>query len=259
MDGPPADIPQQTMAGLKALMEGIFSDGQAFVLDGDLYREIVPFVSQISTDPVSPEQLAERFSQSHRALYGDAPTVLDYHYGGGGQTALLERFGYVRHGFNTDGSDLQVEGRLPFDDASFDAVYAFHAFRYEASPALAFSEIGRVLKPNGVLLGAVGHLEQVHNHSLYNFTPLGLKALALEAGLRLEEIHPAYDVFSWMFHRLRTMTTTRHDFAAMVGRDNFFHDQCVEYGLRQGRTAPEINLFKLMLCTHMTFLIRKPG
>ncbi|ESQ90367.1 hypothetical protein ABAC460_09435 [Asticcacaulis sp. AC460] len=259
MDGPPADISQQTVTGLEALIGGIFDDGQELVLDGDLYREIAPFVGQVSTAPVSPEQLAERFSRSHQALYDTAPTVLDYHYGGDGQRAILEHFGFVRQAFNTGSFDLGEQAPLPYDDASFDAVYAFHAFRYERSPDLAFAEIARVLKPNGILLGAVGHLEQVHHNALYNFTPLGLKRLALQAGLRLEEIHPAYDVFSWMLHRLRVMTTTRHDLQDLIRRDNFFHDQCAAYGLRLGRTPAEINLLQLMLSAHITFLIRKPG
>ncbi|ESQ74168.1 class I SAM-dependent methyltransferase [Asticcacaulis sp. AC402] len=273
MDGPSADIPQATMAGLKALLDGIFQDGDDLIIDGSLRKEIGPFVSQTSTDPVSPEQLADRFSRSHQALYGEAPSVLDYGCGTGAYRGMLEGMGYVWRGVNylegmAEGARPAAQANsdidfydglhLPYDEASFDAVFSFQVFEHVRDLDAAFTEIARVLKPNGVLFGAVSYLEQFHDYSTYNFTPLGLKASALKAGLRLEELHAAYDVFSWMFHRLRTMTTARHDLQGLIRRDNFFHHQCVAYGQKLGRPVSDINLLKLMLCPHITFLIRKP-
>ncbi|WP_157138731.1 class I SAM-dependent methyltransferase [Asticcacaulis biprosthecium] len=258
------------MAGLTALLQRLFQDGHELVIDGSLRQEIGPFVSQTSTDPVSPEQLAVRFCDSHRALHDEIPSVLDYGCGSGIYRGMLENAGFVWRGVQPaglpgSGGDPQPEVdacedlRLPYDDASFDAVFAFQIFCYLRDPDLALSEIARVLKPNGIVFGAAGYLEQVHDHSLYNLTPLGLKAAAVKAGLRLEEIHAAYDVFSWMFHRLRAITTARNDLQDLIRRDNFFHDLCVEYGLRLGRPVADINLLKLTLCPHITFLIRKPG
>jgi SAM-dependent methyltransferase len=43
-------------------------------------------------------------------------------------------------------------GRLPFRDQSFDVVVAVEVFQHLARPVLALAEIGRVLRPGGIVL-----------------------------------------------------------------------------------------------------------
>lgn len=43
--------------------------------------------------------------------------------------------------------------RLPFDDATFDVVFSIYVLEHVADPASFSSEIARVLKPGGVVLG----------------------------------------------------------------------------------------------------------
>jgi ubiquinone/menaquinone biosynthesis C-methylase UbiE len=50
------------------------------------------------------------------------------------------------------------DGRLPFDDASFDAVLSTDVFEHVMDLDLAFSEIMRVLRPGGSLLTRFGPL-----------------------------------------------------------------------------------------------------
>ena len=45
--------------------------------------------------------------------------------------------------------DLNNQPRLPFDDASFDAVVCSVSVEYLVSPLEVFAEVGRVLKPGG--------------------------------------------------------------------------------------------------------------
>jgi len=47
--------------------------------------------------------------------------------------------------------DLNAEPRLPFDDASFDAVLCSFSFAYLAHPFDAIDDLGRVLRPGGLL------------------------------------------------------------------------------------------------------------
>jgi SAM-dependent methyltransferase len=50
------------------------------------------------------------------------------------------------------------DGRLPFDDASFDAVFSTDTFEHVMDLDLAFGEIARVLRPGGSLLTRFGPL-----------------------------------------------------------------------------------------------------
>ncbi len=47
--------------------------------------------------------------------------------------------------------DLNTEPRLPFDDASFDAVFCSFGFEYLTRPFDVFDDVGRVLRPGGLL------------------------------------------------------------------------------------------------------------
>ncbi|MFP4174668.1 MAG: class I SAM-dependent methyltransferase [Halobacteriales archaeon] len=61
-----------------------------------------------------------------------------------------DRVGYVRGDF----------GSLPFDDATFDAVFSMEAFYYARDPLEALSEVCRVLRSGGVLYCAVNFFEE---------------------------------------------------------------------------------------------------
>jgi SAM-dependent methyltransferase len=56
-----------------------------------------------------------------------------------------------------------VEERLPFDDASFDAVVAGELFEHLQFPDALVTEIGRVLRPGGVLAGSVPNAFRVQS------------------------------------------------------------------------------------------------
>mmetsp|Transcript_37936 Transcript_37936/g.150871 ORF Transcript_37936/g.150871 Transcript_37936/m.150871 type:complete len:281 (-) Transcript_37936:130-972(-) len=48
--------------------------------------------------------------------------------------------------------DLNADPRIPFEDASFDAVVCALSVQYLQKPELIFSEIARVLRPRGVVI-----------------------------------------------------------------------------------------------------------
>jgi SAM-dependent methyltransferase len=56
-----------------------------------------------------------------------------------------------------------VEERLPFDDASFDAVVAGELFEHLQFPDALVAEIGRVLRSGGVLVGSVPNAFRVQS------------------------------------------------------------------------------------------------
>jgi SAM-dependent methyltransferase len=89
-----------------------------------------------------------------------SPRVLDY---GCGSLGPLLTLGVAR-GVDVYGVDtpchpeterfriLDRDGRIPFDDHTFDVVIANQVFEHIARPRPAFAEIARVLKPGGTLL-----------------------------------------------------------------------------------------------------------
>jgi SAM-dependent methyltransferase len=80
-------------------------------------------------------------------------------------------------------------GALPFEDASFDAVCAFHMLYHLPDPARGVAEIARVLKPGGMALVATngrGNLEQLFALERGVFGPVpadgSVEAFGLETG-----------------------------------------------------------------------------
>ena len=103
--------------------------------------------------------------------------ILDFGCGWGGETLWLARRAQSVSGVDVEAGaiaqarkalaaasvrncrfECAPDGRLPFADASFDAVFSTDTFEHVMDLDFAFSEIGRVLKPGGSLLTRFGPL-----------------------------------------------------------------------------------------------------
>jgi SAM-dependent methyltransferase len=113
--------------------------------------------------------------------------VLDYGCGWGGETLWMARRVRTACGVDVDAKaiaqargalatlgvrncrfELSADGRLPFPDASFDAVLSTDTFEHVMDLDLAFREIARVLRPGGSLLTRFGPLfRSPHGGHLY--------------------------------------------------------------------------------------------
>lgn len=100
-----------------------------------------------------------------------------------------------------------VGERLPFRDASFDAVFSFAVLEHVKDPFTCAAELLRVLKPGGTLYCQVPFLQPVHGypHHYYNMTNTGLRNLFGDS-IRVERSGPflfGQPVFalSWMLAR----------------------------------------------------------
>ncbi len=85
---------------------------------------------------------------------------------------------------------VDATAALPFQDASFDVVFCCSVLEHAPEPWNAFSEIFRVLKPDGTAIISLPFVLHLHDAPLdfYRFTRFGIERLALASGFRVEEI-----------------------------------------------------------------------
>lgn len=79
---------------------------------------------------------------------------------------------------------LNVEESFPFEECTFDAVFAFHLFEHVFEFRRAPCEIFRILKPGGSVIVAVPFLHEYHadEQDYFRFTDSSLRRLWEEAG-----------------------------------------------------------------------------
>ncbi len=253
---------------IELVVNAILDNGDSAIIDGSYYDEISPYVEQDTTDVKSPEDLAERLCRE------GARELLDFGCGTGDHREMLEEFGYRWRGVNyRDGMALQAastadtddrilfyDGRtLPFPDEEFDVVYSFQVFEHLQDIKATFSEIRRVLKPGGSLVGSVSYLEQIHDYSTFNFTPYGFKLACDDEKINPIKLYPRYDAFTFLLRRLMVVTTgsDENSLTAELVADNSIGKAFVDYGSRLGIGAVETNLLRMMFSTSFAFHARR--
>jgi SAM-dependent methyltransferase len=72
-----------------------------------------------------------------------------------------------------------LEHLTPIADGSTDAVFAMEVLEHVRNPVLAVSELYRILRPGGVLVGSTPFLLGIHDHpyDFFRFTFHGLRSL----------------------------------------------------------------------------------
>lgn len=254
---------------LEHLLSAICQRASQLQLDGSFAQEIGPLVDQDGLEaPSAEELLANAFAPDRRHL-------LDFGCGAMDHRAFTESLGYHWRGVEyldavsptvvsqiaSHASEIALyDGRnLPFGSGEFDVVYAMLVLHHVQYIDVTFGEISRVLKPGGLVIGQVSGLEQMQDYSTFGFTPYGLKIVAERNGLRLSRIYPKHDAFSFLSRRL-LITLGSSDatpFDEMLNPEGYFHRTMIETGERLGWDAAEINLVRLLFCTHFVFELAK--
>jgi SAM-dependent methyltransferase len=124
-------------------------------------------------------------------------------------TALDDRRGDVRW----DYGKLDVVGgllRIPFRDASFDAVLCTETLEHLTEPQTFLREAARVLRPGGTLFltAPLQFREHQEPHDYFRFTRHGLALLLAGAGLDRHTIEPEGGYFRFLGDRCSRPTAS---------------------------------------------------
>ena len=121
-------------------------------------------------------------------------TVLDLGAGDGRAGEMLKPLAgrYVAADYAAlAGAQLRADGhRLPFRDASFDAVVCVKVLEHVYDPFAFVQEVRRVLRPGGVFVGSVAFVEPYHDFSYFHMSPLGVAEVLKRNGFRLVDLEP---------------------------------------------------------------------
>lgn len=86
--------------------------------------------------------------------------------------------------------------RVPLSSSSFDVVFSNQSLEHVRNIEVTLSEVSRLLRPRGLLVGSVSHLEPFHGFSTFNYTPHGFNVLCERHGLELERVSPGIDALT---------------------------------------------------------------
>jgi SAM-dependent methyltransferase len=153
-------------------------------------RHPVDMLASIELDPPPVRYDGPRASRDSTELWSEAEVhlkpgalVLDLGCGPRDQApcAAYLGYGYVGIDYSGNAADVLADAHaLPFRDSSFDCVFSYAVLEHLHSPAVALSEICRVLKPGGLYVGTVSQGEPFHD-SYFHMTAWGFCALVAGA------------------------------------------------------------------------------
>lgn len=236
------------------------------MIGDDLREALGPWLPADHARQTLGRQMAER------ALAGlDAPAVLDLGCGAGDSIDLFRALDSRASWTGLDvGNSAEVRARtrddaefhtfdgehIPFEDGRFDLVYCTQVLEHVRRPEPLLAEVGRVLRPGGMLAGSTSQLEPFHSRSTFGYTPYGLGLLLERAGLEVLELRPGVDSPTLI---LRRGLGGPRLFDRWWTRESPLNAAIDLFG-RAGRLDMAArNAIKLLFCGHLCFLARRPG
>jgi SAM-dependent methyltransferase len=148
--------------------------------------------------PEDPSRMLAMVSR-HASAPGRMLDVGAFNYSGCYRPAM-EEAGWTYTGADiTPGPNVDVvmaeENRLPFDDASFDAIISGGTMEHVSRPWLWLPELTRVVKPGGVVALITHWMWHYHPHPVdcFRFMPDGMRVLFGDAGLSEPEVEMVQD------------------------------------------------------------------
>ena len=205
--------------------------------------------------PVNGRDSRELLSVIDQTL--NAPSrVLDLGCGPKDQLEPITSMGHHYVGLDLLNAAADIQGdahTLPFANATFDAVFSFAVLEHVQNPMIVFSEVNRVLKPNGVFVGTVAQGEPFHS-SFFHHTTWGVLSLANAAGLSVDRLWTCTDTL----YSLASMGRYPRVLRAGIQVLHRIHSRIPLLAPRKFRWSPEEKLVdSLHRAGSLGFVIRK--
>ncbi|WP_299979453.1 methyltransferase domain-containing protein [Desulfobacula sp.] len=144
---------------------------------------------------------------------------------------------------------------LPYSDNSFDLLYCHQVLEHVRHPDALIADAFRVLKPNGLFVGAVSYLEPYHSYSIFNFTPYGIVRVFIDANFELKEIRPGTDASVLINRQLLNRSRLLHP----IWKRSFLYGIINIIGRIFDLGHRERNFLKIQFSGHLVFLATRPG
>jgi len=124
--------------------------------------------------------------------FGKNARILDLGCGKGGNKNYLHSLGFnniISVDYRAPKAEMFIDvHRLPFSHQSFDMILTTATLEHFYNPFIAFKEMSRVLKPNGILIASGSFWERWHGNSCFHFTPGGLELLCHFSDFQLTDM-----------------------------------------------------------------------
>lgn len=183
--------------------------------------------------------------------------VLDLGCGPKDQAGPIMSLGhqYVGVDYANPAADIRADAhRLPFKSASFDFVFSYAVLEHLHNPFVAMAEIGRVLRPGGVMCGTVSLGEPFHD-SFFHHTAWGLVSLFGASRFEIHRLWPCWDTLDGVAEMGRYSKVIRLGLRALAvlnSRAPFLTPR------KMGWPKRERDLDRLHRAASIGFVIRNP-
>lgn len=169
-----------------------------YVAADDVDGEPLPGRDSVVDPGTLPERLSPELFSYLPAPDRERAPVLDLGCGTDTARAAVEAAGYRWVGVDVagDGADYLADAHaLPFADDTFAATISLKVLEHLQHPIVALSEVARVTRPGGTVLGNVAFGEPFHGNSYLHHSPAGTVAALRSAGLEVVAVGPRGHAF----------------------------------------------------------------
>jgi len=144
---------------------------------------------------------------------------------------------------------------LPLRSASVPFIYSDQVFEHVLHPREVLSEVERILRPGGYLVGSALQLEPFHTLSVWNYTVYGFRLLIEESGLELEEARPGIDGITLI---QRTYKGRPPEMSRYFDEESPLNVEIDNASAERKPRPALVNGRKLQFCGHFAFKAIKP-
>lgn len=194
-------------ADIKMVLRGAFSERDGVFYCMEVFPDVDPSRHQDPADPKSWSYWRKEnysFFEKELGALSSGSMVVDLGAGELQFRNILSRFRLIAVDFYPyQGIRVvcDLNQPLPFSDASADAVVLSNTLEHVAEPNTLLSECGRILKPGGVLLGAVPFMIDIHQrpYDFYRYTDVNVDYLLKKHGFEKREVQPVLSFSPLLF------------------------------------------------------------